>query len=67
VTYNRESGLFSLLKEDKLNMLGEKLEVQLQSEECAVLLNSGDQGYGIFIMDDYSVFFFEKHLSSIYN
>lgn len=29
--------------------------------------NSCDRGYGIFTMDDSSVFFLEKHLSSLFN
>jgi len=35
--------------------------------ETAILLNSCDRGYGIFTMDDNSVFFFEKHISDVYN
>ena len=35
--------------------------------DLAVLVNSCDQGYGIFMMDDISVFFFEKWLSSLFN
>ena len=33
--------------------------------ETAVLINSCDQGYGIFTLDDSSCFFFEKHLGTL--
>ena len=35
--------------------------------DCAVLLNSCDSGYGIFTLDESSVFFFERNLSSVFN
>jgi len=38
-----------------------------QDHDFAILLNSCDQGYGIFTMDDSTVFFFEKHLSQVFN
>lgn len=31
--------------------------------DCAIVLNSCDKGYGIFTMDDSSVYFFEKYMS----
>ena len=36
-----------------------------QDYDFALLMNSCDQGYGIFTMDDHSVFFFEKYLGEL--
>lgn len=35
--------------------------------DTAIVPNSCDRGYGIFTMDDNSVFFLEKHLSTLFN
>ena len=35
--------------------------------DVGFLMNSCDQGYGIFTMDDHSMYFIEKYLSDIYN
>lgn len=35
--------------------------------DVGILLNSCDQGYGIFNMDNQTVFFIEKHLGDIFN
>ena len=35
--------------------------------DVGFLMNSCDQGYGIFTMDDHSMYFIEKFLSDIYN
>ena len=62
---------------EKVKLIGEKLEVDLaaygfdkldpMTYDTAIILNSCDQGYGIFTMDDTTVFFFEKYLSDIFN
>jgi len=58
-----------------VKLIGEKKEIDLsatilngislENYDVAVLMNSCDQGYGIFAMDEQSVSFFEKHLSDI--
>ena len=42
-------------------------DVSLEKYDIAILMNSCDQGYGIFSMDEHSVSFFEKHLSDLCN
>jgi len=71
------SGKFEINEIDQVKLIGEKLELDLApygfdkldplSYDRAIILNSCDQGYGIFTLDDSTVFFFEKYLSDIFN
>jgi hypothetical protein len=71
------SGNFVINEIEAVKLIGEKLELDLApygfdqldplKYDKAVILNSCDQGYGIFTMDDSTVFFFEKYLSDIFN
>ena len=48
----------------KDTILGDKSPVDY---DVGFLMNSCDQGYGIFTIDDHSMYFVEKYLSDIYN
>ena len=74
LTCNKTSLIFEL-EEISVKLTGQSFTLDCQGTilsgkapqeyDFACLMNSCDQGYGIFTMDDPSVFFFEKYLGEL--
>lgn len=75
VSSKRGSEEFEVTKGLKVHLAGPEYKMDLPQFagrnpgefDCAVILNSCDSGYGIFTLDESSVFFFERNLSSVFN
>ena len=73
----RQQREYELQELESVKLIGQNLKVNLadtifkdkdlESYALAVLPNSCDQGYGIFTIDENSVYFFEKYLGDLFN